>query len=58
MRDAETTSMTIEALLTEQLVFSTLHTNSAAESVVRLLDLGVDRFNVACAQSQVCKEAA
>ncbi len=45
MRDQETTKMTIEASLTGHLVFSTLHTNSAPESVVRLLDLGVDRFN-------------
>src|ERR1017187_8387677 len=33
--------------LTGHLVFSTLHTNSAAESVVRLLDLGMDPFNFA-----------
>jgi type II secretory ATPase GspE/PulE/Tfp pilus assembly ATPase PilB-like protein len=35
----------IEASLTGHLVFSTMHTNSAAESVVRLLDLGLDPFN-------------
>ena len=45
MRDAETTRIAIEASLTGHLVFSTLHTNSAAESVVRLLDLGMDRFS-------------
>jgi type II secretory ATPase GspE/PulE/Tfp pilus assembly ATPase PilB-like protein len=45
MRDAETTKIGIEASLTGHLVFSTLHTNSAAESVVRLLDLGMDPFN-------------
>ena len=47
MRDAETTKIAIEASLTGHLVFSTLHTNSAAESVVRLLDLGMDPFNFA-----------
>jgi type II secretory ATPase GspE/PulE/Tfp pilus assembly ATPase PilB-like protein len=45
MRDAETAKIGIEASLTGHLVFSTLHTNSAAESVVRLLDLGMDPFN-------------
>jgi type II secretory ATPase GspE/PulE/Tfp pilus assembly ATPase PilB-like protein len=47
MRDAETSKIGIEASLTGHLVFSTLHTNSAAESVVRLLDLGMDPFNFA-----------
>jgi len=47
MRDAETAKIGIEASLTGHLVLSTLHTNSAAESVVRLLDLGMDRFNFA-----------
>ncbi len=45
MRDAETTHMAIEASLTGHLVLSTLHTNSAPESVVRLLDMGLDPFN-------------
>jgi len=45
MRDAETAKTAIEASLTGHLVFSTLHTNSAAESVMRLLDLGMDPFN-------------
>jgi type II secretory ATPase GspE/PulE/Tfp pilus assembly ATPase PilB-like protein len=47
MRDQETTSIGIEASLTGHLVFSTLHTNSAPESVVRLLDMGMDPFNFA-----------
>jgi type II secretory ATPase GspE/PulE/Tfp pilus assembly ATPase PilB-like protein len=47
MRDAETAKMGIEASLTGHLVLSTLHTNSAVESVVRLLDLGMDPFNFA-----------
>ncbi len=45
MRDKETTGMGIEASLTGHLVFSTLHTNSATESIVRLLDMGMDPFN-------------
>lgn len=45
MRDAETTSIGIEASLTGHLVLSTLHTNSAPESVTRLLDMGMDPFN-------------
>ncbi len=44
-RDQETARTVIEASLTGHLVFSTMHTNSAAESVVRLLDLGLDPFN-------------
>jgi len=47
MRDAETARIGVEASLTGHLVFSTLHTNSAPESVVRLLDLGMDPFNFA-----------
>ena len=45
MRDAETTKIGVEASLTGHLVFSTLHTGSAPESVIRLLDLGMDPFN-------------
>lgn len=47
MRDAETASTGIEASLTGHLVFSTLHTNSAPETVVRLLDMGLDPFSFA-----------
>lgn len=47
MRDAETVAVGIEASLTGHRVFSTLHTNSAPESVVRLLDMGMDPFNFA-----------
>ncbi len=46
-RDLETVSMGIEASLTGHLVFSTLHTNSAPESITRLLDMGMDPFNFA-----------
>ena len=47
IRDAETAKIAIEASLTGHLVLSTLHTNNAAESVVRLLDLGMDPMNFA-----------
>ena len=47
MRDRETTHIGIEASLTGHLVLSTLHTNSAPESITRLLDMGMDPFNFA-----------
>ena len=45
MRDKETVGTGIEASLTGHLVFATLHTNSAPESIIRLLDMGMDPFN-------------
>ena len=67
-RDKETVAMGVEASLTGHLVFSTLHTNSAPESITRLLDMGMDPFNFADAllgilaqrlakKLCVCKEA-
>ncbi|MDB5808198.1 MAG: putative phytochrome sensor protein [Betaproteobacteria bacterium] len=47
MRDKETVGTGIEASLTGHLVFATLHTNSAPESIIRLLDMGMDPFNFA-----------
>ena len=47
IRDKETADIAIEASLTGHLVLSTLHTNSAVETVIRLLDLGCDSFNFA-----------
>ena len=47
IRDDETAKMAIEASLTGHLVLSTLHTNSAPETVTRLLDMGMDPFNFA-----------
>ena len=47
MRDKETCEVGIEASLTGHLVFSTLHTNSAPETITRLLDMGMDPFNFA-----------
>jgi type II secretory ATPase GspE/PulE/Tfp pilus assembly ATPase PilB-like protein len=47
IRDVETSQVAIEASLTGHLVLSTLHTNSAPETVTRLLDMGMDPFNFA-----------
>lgn len=47
IRDRETAQVAIEASLTGHLVLSTLHTNSAAETVTRLIDMGMDPFNFA-----------
>ena len=45
MRDSETAKIAIQASLTGHLVLSTLHTNSAAETIVRLTEMGVDPLN-------------
>ncbi len=45
MRDYETASTAVKAALTGHLVFSTLHTNSASETVARLLGMGLDALN-------------
>ncbi|WP_296493981.1 ATPase, T2SS/T4P/T4SS family [Rhodoferax sp.] len=47
IRDAETARIAIEASLTGHLLLSTLHTNSAAETITRLVDMGMDPFNFA-----------
>jgi type II secretory ATPase GspE/PulE/Tfp pilus assembly ATPase PilB-like protein len=52
MRDYETAKMGIEASTTGHLVLSTLHTNNAPETIVRLLDMGIDPF--AFADSLLC----
>jgi len=44
IRDAETAELAVQASLTGHLVFSTLHTNSAAGSLPRLMDMGVEPF--------------
>jgi len=46
MRDQETAKIALEASMTGHLVLSTLHTNSAAETVARMLDLGIDPYNL------------
>jgi type II secretory ATPase GspE/PulE/Tfp pilus assembly ATPase PilB-like protein len=45
MRDEETAHMAIEASLTGHLVFSTLHTNNAPETITRLIDMGIEPFS-------------
>ncbi len=45
MRDQETAEIGVESSLTGHLVFSTLHTNSAPETITRLLDMELDPFN-------------
>jgi type II secretory ATPase GspE/PulE/Tfp pilus assembly ATPase PilB-like protein len=47
IRDEETAEMAVESSLTGHLVMSTLHTNSASETVTRLLEMGIDPFNFA-----------
>ena len=47
IRDQETAEISIEASLTGHLVLSTLHTNSAVETITRLLEMGMDPFNFA-----------
>jgi type II secretory ATPase GspE/PulE/Tfp pilus assembly ATPase PilB-like protein len=47
MRDAETAAIGLEASLTGHLVLSTLHTNSAPETVTRLIDMGMNPLNFA-----------
>lgn len=49
IRDRETAEISIQAALTGHLVFSTLHTNTAAGAVTRLLDMGIEPFLVASA---------
>ena len=56
MRDHETAAIGIEASLTGHLVFSTLHTNSAPETIIRLLDMDIDPFNFADALLGICAQ--
>jgi general secretion pathway protein E len=67
IRDKETAEIAIQASLTGHLVFSTVHTNSAAATVVRLLDMGIESYLLASSLSAVlaqrlvrrlCKECA
>jgi type II secretory ATPase GspE/PulE/Tfp pilus assembly ATPase PilB-like protein len=67
MRDAETAQIAVESAMTGHLVLSTLHTNSAAETVARVLDMGIDQFNFSDALQavlaqrlvrRVCKECS
>ncbi len=53
IRDQETAEISIQASLTGHLVLSTLHTNSAVETITRLVDIGVDRYKVGSALSAI-----
>ncbi len=55
IRDTETADIAVKAALTGHLVFSTLHTNSAAGAMTRLMDMGVEPFLIA--SSVVCVAA-
>ena len=53
VRDLETASIAVKAALTGHLVLSTLHTNDAASTVTRLVDMGIEPFNVASAVNAI-----
>ena len=53
IRDLETGGIAIKAALTGHLVLSTLHTNDAPETITRLIDMGLEPFNVASALNLV-----
>lgn len=53
IRDKETTELAVQAALTGHLVFSTLHTSSAAGSLPRLLDMGAETFLLASTMNAV-----
>ena len=53
IRDLETAEIAIKAAQTGHLVLSTLHTNSAAETITRLLNMGVPAFNLATSVSLI-----
>ena len=53
IRDLETGGIAIKAALTGHLVLSTLHTNDAASTITRMIDMGVEAFNVASAVNLV-----
>jgi len=56
VRDLETGSIAIKAALTGHLVLSTLHTNDAPSTVTRLIDMGIEAFNVASAVNLVAAQ--
>ncbi len=56
IRDAETADIAIKASLTGQMVLSTLHTNDAASSITRLVDMGLEPFLVASSLVLVCAQ--
>lgn len=53
IRDLETAEIAIKAALTGHLVLSTLHTNSAADTITRLLNMGLEAFNIISALNAI-----
>jgi type IV pilus assembly protein PilB len=53
IRDSETAEIAIRAALTGHLVLSTLHTNDALSTIIRLIDMGIESFLVACSLKMV-----
>lgn len=56
IRDLETGSIAVRAALTGHLVLSTLHTNSAAATISRMIDMGVERFLVSSSVNLICAQ--
>ena len=56
IRDAETLEIAVKAALTGHLVLSTLHTNDAASTVTRMVDMGLDPFMVASSTNLICAQ--
>ena len=56
MRDQETASIAVKAALTGHLVLSSLHTNDAPSTINRLLDMGLERFQVATSVQLICAQ--
>ncbi len=56
IRDSETADIAIKAALTGQLLLSTLHTNDAASSITRLIDMGIEPFLVASSLIMACAQ--
>jgi type IV pilus assembly protein PilB len=56
IRDQETLEIAIKAALTGHLVLSTLHTNDAAATITRMVDMGMDPFNIASSTILICAQ--
>ena len=56
IRDAETLEIAVKAALTGHLVLSTLHTNDAASTITRMIDMGMDPFMVASSTILICAQ--
>ncbi len=56
IRDKETIEIAVKAALTGHLVFSTLHTNDAPSTVIRMVDMGLDPFMVASSVNVICAQ--